>query len=165
MKEERDFLVRVLKESGVKGRIHESMKSVRNCNETHMGAVLRMGEEFSRSSSKRRYTDQEGHRKQRNRLYERTTTLHVIIADSDEQKVENILTSFLKQLSKGFAVDGNWVDVEISEADWVEGNDSILKSKIAVEFDVVLRGGIYTETDILKTVDTTVITEVNKHDK
>lgn len=162
MKEERDFLVRVLKESGVKGRIHESMKSVRNCNETHMGAVLRMGEEFSRSSSKRRYTDQEGHRKQRNRLYERTTTLHVIIADSDEQKVENILTSFLKQLSKGFAVDGNWVDVEISEADWVEGNDSILKSKIAVEFDVVLRGGVYTETDILKTADTTVTTEVRK---
>lgn len=148
MKEERDFLVQALKDAGVRGKIHESMKSLKNCNEVHVGAVLRTGESFVRSGSKKRYTDQAGQRKQRNKLFTRTTGLHVVIADTDETKVETILKKFLTAISKGLGVDGNWVDIEIGEADWVEGDDSILKSKIAVEFDVTLTGGIYTDTDI-----------------
>lgn len=149
MKAERDFLVKKLKDAGIHGKIHESMKSLKNCNEVHVGAVLRTEEGFTRSGSKKRYTDQQGQRKQRNRLFERTTELHVVIADTDEAKVEEILTNFLKSISKGLEVDGNWVDIEIGKADWVEGADSILKSKIAVEFDVTLTGGIYTDTDVI----------------
>ena len=37
MKVERDFLVQTLKDAGVKGKIHESMKSLKNCNEIHVG--------------------------------------------------------------------------------------------------------------------------------
>ena len=98
---------------------------------------------------KKKYTDQEGHRKQRNKLFERTSELHIVIADTDEAKVEEILTKFLKSISKGLEVNGNWVDIEIGKADWVEGDDSILKSKIAVEFDVILTGGIYVDTDVI----------------
>ena len=151
MKIERDFLVQTLKEAGIHGKIHESMKSLKNCNESHVGAVLRTGEGFTRSGSKRKFTDQKGQRKQRNKLFVRTTSLHVVIADTSEEKVEEILTKFLKRIAKGLEVDGNWVDIEIGEADWVEGDDSILKSKIAVEFDVTLTGGIYTDTDIIAT--------------
>lgn len=149
MKKERDFIIQALRDAGIRGKIHESMKSLKNCNEVHLGAVLRTGESFVRSGSKKRYTDQQGQRKQRNRLFERTTELHVVIADTDEAKVEEILTNFLKSISKGLEVDGNWVDIEIGKADWVEGADSILKSKIAVEFDVTLTGGIYTDTDVI----------------
>jgi hypothetical protein len=148
MKEERDYIVQALKDAGVHGKIHESMKSLKNCSETHVGAVLRTGERFVRSGSKKRFTDQEGQRKQRNRLFERTTELHVVIADSSEEMVEDILTSFLKIIGKGLEIDGNWTGIEIGEADWVEGDDSILKSKIAVEFDVTLTGGIYTDTEV-----------------
>ena len=87
--------------------------------------------------------------KQRNKLFERTSELHIVIADTDEAKVEEILTKFLKSISKGLEVNGNWVDIEIGKADWVEGDDSILKSKIAVEFDVILTGGIYVDTDVI----------------
>ena len=149
MKVERDFLVQKLKDAGIRGKIHESMKSLKNCNEVHVGAVLRTGEGFTRSGSKKRFTDQQGQRKQRNKLFERTTELHVVIADTDEAKVEEILTNFLKSISKGLEVDRNWVDIEIGKADWVEGDDSILKSKIAVEFDVTLTGGIYIDTDVM----------------
>lgn len=149
MKIERDFLVQTLKDAGIHGKIHESMKSLKNCSEVHVGAVLRTGEGFTRSGSKKRFTDQQGQRKQRNKLFVRTTSLHVVIADTNEEKVEEILTKFLKRIAKGLEVDGNWVDIEIGEADWVEGDDSILKSKIAVEFDVTLTGGIYTDTDIV----------------
>lgn len=149
MKQERDFIVQALKDAGIHGKIHESMKSLKNCSETHVGAVLRTGERFVRSGSKKRYTDQEGQRKQRNKLFERTTELHVVIADSSEEKVEEILTSFLKIIGKGLPIDGNWTGLEIGEADWVEGDDSILKSKIAVEFDITLTGGVYTDTDVV----------------
>lgn len=149
MKAERDFLVQKLKDAGIHGKIHESLKSLKNCNEVHVGAVLRTGEDFTRSGSKKKYTDQQGHRKQRNKLFKRITELHVVIADTDEAKVEEILTKFLKGISKGLEVDGNWGDIEIGKADWVEGDDSILKSKIAVEFDVTLTGGIYTDTDVI----------------
>ncbi len=126
MKKERDFIIQALRDAGIRGKIHESMKSLKNCNEVHLGAVLRTGESFVRSGSKKRYTDQQGQRKQRNRLFERKTNLHVVIADTDETKVEGILTLFLKGISKGFEVDGNWTDIEIGDADWVEKDDSIL---------------------------------------
>ena len=99
MKKERDFIIQALRDAGIRGKIHESMKSLKNCNEVHLGAVLRTGESFVRSGSKKRYTDQQGQRKQRNRLFERKTNLHVVIADTDETKVEGILTLFLKGIS------------------------------------------------------------------
>lgn len=148
MKKERDFLVKVMKEAGMHGKIHESLKSLKNSNEVHLGAILRVSENFERSGSKKKFTDQEGHRKQRSKLFNRITTLHVVIGDSDEEKVEKILTAFLENIAKGLNVDGNWVDIKIEEADWVEGDDSILKSKIAVEFNVTITGGVYVDTDI-----------------
>lgn len=148
MKEEREFLVKTLKEAGARGKIHDSLKSVKNCNEIHICAVMRVGESFTRSGSKKIYRDKEDQRIQRNKLFDRETVLHVVIADSTEEKVDNLLTDFLKKVSKGFSVDGNWVDIEIGDADWVEQNDSILKSRIVVEFDVTLKGGIYKDTDL-----------------
>ena len=149
MKEERDFLIKALQNAGVKGKIHESMKTLKNCNELHVGAVLRVRENFTRSGSKKRYTDKEGQRKQRNKLFDRITVLHVVIADTSEDKVETILNNFLTGISKGFEVNGNWIDLEISDAEWLEEEDTILKAKITVEFDVTLKGGIYVDTDVV----------------
>ena len=162
MKAERDFLIQALKNAGVHGKIHESMKSLKNSNEVHLAAVLRVGENFVRSGSKKKFIDQEGQRKQRSKLFNRVTTLHVIIGDSDEGKVEQILTEFLKKISNGLAVDSNWVGVEIGNADWVEADDSILKSKMAVEFDVTLTGGIYVDTNLLNVSVRNVDAEVIK---
>lgn len=149
MKEERDFLIKALQNAGVKGKIHESMKTLKNCNELHVGAVLRVRENFTRSGSKKRYTDKEGQRKQRNKLFDRITVLHVVIADTSEDKVETLLNNFLTGISKGFEVNGNWVDLELSDAEWLEEEDTILKAKITVEFDVTLKGGIYVDTDMV----------------
>ena len=149
MKEERDFLIKALHKAGVKGKIHESMKTLKNCSELHVGAVLRVRESFTRSGSKKRYTDKEGLRKQRNKLFDRITVLHVVIADTSEDKVETLLSNFLTGISKGFEVNGNWIDLELSDAEWLEEEDTILKAKITVEFDVTLKGGIYVDTDVV----------------
>lgn len=151
MKIEREFLVGRLKEAGIRGRVYESLKDLKNSNSVQVGAVLRVGESFVRSGSKKRFTDDEGRRRQRDKLFERTTVLHVVIADADEDKVDQVFTRFLSIISKGFPVDGNWVDIEIGDADWLEKNDTILKSCIVVEFDVTLHGGIYSEDAEIKT--------------
>ncbi len=148
MEKEKDYLILQLKNSGIRSQVYTSMKKLKQANEPHLGAVLRNGEKLSRSGSKRNFIDQEGHRKRRVKLWNRDTSLHVVIADMSENKVEEILKKFLLGIRKGMEVDGNWVNILIGEMDWVEEGDSILKAKIAVQFDVTFEGGIYTDQDI-----------------
>lgn len=148
MVKEKEYLIDILQSSGIKSRVYTSMKKLKQANEVHVGAVLRNGETFTRSGSKKIYRDQEGQRKRRAKLWDRTTTLRVVIADTSEEKVEVILDNFLRNLKKGVDVDGNWVNIIVGEADWVEEGDSILKAKIAVQFDITFEGGIYEDRDM-----------------
>ena len=148
MVKERNYIVETLKISGIKSQVYTNMKKLKQGNEVHVGAVLRNGETFTRSGSKKNFVDQEGRRKRRVKLWDRSTSLHVVIADTSEEKVEEILGSFLRNLKKGIEVDGNWVDIVVGGADWVEEGDSILKAKMAVQLDITFEGGIYEDRDI-----------------
>lgn len=148
MVKEKEYLIDILQSSGIKSQVYTSMKKLKQANEVHVGAVLRNGETFTRSGSKKIYRDQEGQRKRRAKLWDRTTTLRVVIADTSEEKVEVILDNFLRNLKKGMDVDGNWVNIIVGDADWVEEGDSILKAKIAVQFDITFEGGIYEDRDM-----------------
>lgn len=148
MEKEKDYLIEQLKESGIRSQVYTSMKKLKQANEPHLGAVLRNGEKLSRSGSKRNYVDQQGRRQRRVKLWNRDTSLHVVIADMSEDKVEETLEKFLIRIGKGMAVDGNWVNIVIGEMDWVEEGDSILKAKIAVQFDVTFEGGIYIDREL-----------------
>lgn len=145
---EREYLIDTLKRSGIKSQVYTNMKKLKQGNEVHVGAVLRNGETFTRSGSKKTFLDQEGQRKRRVKLWDRSTSLRVVIADTSEEKVETILDTFLRNLKKGIDVDGNWVNIVVGEADWVEEGDSILKAKIAVQFDITFEGGIYEDRDM-----------------
>lgn len=148
MVKERNYIVETLKSSGIKSQVYTNMKKLKQGNEVHVGAVLRNGETFTRSGSKRKFVDQEGRQKRRVKLWDRNTSLHVVIADTSEENVEKILEAFLRNLKKGIDVDGNWVNIVVGEADWVEEGDSILKAKVAVQFDITFEGGIYEDRDI-----------------
>lgn len=149
MVEERKYLIDSLKKAGIKSQVYTSMKKLKAANEPHLGAVLQSGEKFERSGSKKMFVDQEGRRKRRIKLWSRSTTLRVVIADTSEEKVEEILDEFLRLVDKGIPVDQNWVNIVIGEADWVEEGDSILKAKVAVQFDVTFEGGIYKDTRLI----------------
>jgi len=145
---EKNYLIEKLKSAGIKSQVYTSMKKLKQSNEVHVGAILRNGETFTRSGSKKIYTDQEGQRKRRVKLWDRSTSFQVIIADSSEERCEEMLGKFLLALNKGIGVDGNWVNIVLGEMDWVEEGDSILKAKIAVQFDITFEGGIYIDRDI-----------------
>ncbi len=148
MVKEKNYIIETLKNSGIRSQVYTNMKKLKQGNEVHVGAVLRNGETFVRSGSKRKFADQEGRQKRRVKLWDRSTSLHVVIADTSEEKVEEILEKFLRNLKKGIGVDGNWVNIVVGEADWVEEDDSILKAKVAVQFDITFEGGIYEDRDI-----------------
>lgn len=147
MKQEKEYLKQKLKEAGIKTPVYTSMKKLKAANELMTGAVLVNGETFRRSSSKKDYTDQQGQKKRRVKLFTRNTSFHVVIASTDEDKCEDILFNFLNSLDKGIIVDGNWTEITVSEADWVDKDDSILKAQIAVQLDIEFTGGIYKDHD------------------
>lgn len=148
MKAEKDFLIRLLKEAGIKSAVYTSMKKLKAANEMHLGAVLVSGDSFTRSKHRKAYTDHEGVRKSRHRIWERDTEMKVVIADSDEGHCEDILEQFLLLVPKGIYVDGNWISIEVGKADWVEEGDSILRAKVAVEIPVTFGGGLYKDEDV-----------------
>ena len=59
MRAEKEFLIRLLKEAGVKSAVYTSMKKLKAANEMHLGAVLVTGESFIRSRHRKAYTDKQ----------------------------------------------------------------------------------------------------------
>lgn len=143
MRKEKEYLVAVLKEAGVKGNVFTSLKKMEMSHDLQMAGVMISGEMLTRSGSKTKYTDEEGRRRSRHKIWKRVTRMHVVIADTTDEKVEELLEKFLHKIKKGIAVDGNWEDIDVGELDWVDADDSILKAKVAVQFDVTFTGGIY----------------------
>lgn len=145
---EREYIIQTLKDSGIRSQVYTTMKKLRQGNEAHIGAVLQSSDTFNRSGSKKTFVDQEGQQKRRVKLWSRSTILHVVIADTSEEKVEEILERFLRRLKKGIPVDGNWVNIVVGDVDWVDEEDSILKAKVAVQFDITFEGGIYEDREM-----------------
>lgn len=115
--------------------------------ESHVGAVIFQSESISRNGSKTRYKDQEGAQKKRRRIFDRDLSFGVTIGDYTDEAVETIYSAFLASLDEGIYVDGNYVPVEVSAADWVDSDDSILRAKVAMQVIVTFHGGSYQDTD------------------
>lgn len=145
MTQEKQYLTDILKEAGVKGKIYTSIKKLTLSNEYQIAAVLKGKEKLTRSGSKKKYIGQEGQRMQRCKLWDRESKLRVIIADTDEDKVDQVFTKFLKILDKGIVENRNWEGIDLDTVDWVEREDSLLKAKVAVQFDVTFTGGVYVD--------------------
>lgn len=145
MIQEKQYLIDTLKEAGIKTHVYTSIKKLTAANEYQVAAVLKVKEKLTRSSSRKKYTDQEGQRMQRRKLWDRESKLRVIIADTDEDKVDVILTEFLKILDKGIVENRNWEGIDLDTVNWVEREDGLLKAKVAVEFDITFTGGVYVD--------------------
>lgn len=145
---EKNYLVQKLKEAGIKSQVYTTMKGLKASNESHVGAVLRNGESFMRSGSKKTYRDEEGRQKCRVKLFSKNTEFNVVIGDVSEEKCEEILENFLRIVGKGIEVDRNWENIVIGDTEWLGENDSILRAKMAVQFIVTFEGGIYEDKDM-----------------
>lgn len=141
------YLTDVLRQSGMKGKIHTSLKSLKHEGGVHYAGILRCTDAPVRAKSKKIYTDQEDSRAIRRRYYDVTTVYNIVIAEQNEEKLEEIVEAFLINLDKGFDDGaGNWVGLSVGEVDWVDEEDCVLKSKIAVEIPVTFIYGVYKDS-------------------
>ncbi|MDR2024027.1 MAG: SON protein [Hungatella sp.] len=145
----RKFLIDKLKESGIRMEPITSTKKLNTYTDSHVGAVLFHEENLNRNGSKRLYEDQTGAARRRRKIFDRNLSFGVVIGEYDPQKAEIIYEEFLRNLGSGLYIDGNFIYAEPSDAEWAEGEDSILKAKIAVQLKVTFSGGVYRDTDYL----------------
>lgn len=150
----RDLLIKCLKDAEMKSRIHTSRKTLKQSGESHVAAVLFEDDQLQKAGSKRIYTD--AGQKKRRKKYVREITFTVVVGEYTIEKVQELYDAFLQRLPDGIYVDGNYVDIDPKQADWIDEEDSILKAKCAVQLEVVCTGGIYMDTGFAKVRDVSV---------
>ena len=144
------YLATLLKSAGIKTKICITMKELQSFDNAHVGAVIVDKDLIESSYDKKIYEDM-GKTKKRIKKYRRDTTINVVIGEHDATKCDSIFAKFLSIIEKGtYDANGNWVEIELGEAEWVSDKDSILKSKIAVEMPIIFHGGIYQDYEYKK---------------
>lgn len=142
----RDTLKECLKQYGATGTIHTSRKKLRVSGESRTFAILFEDDSLSKSKNKRVYTDCAGKHKRRQK-FDRSLTFSVVIGEYSIEKVQELYDRFLEGIPDGIYVDGNYVYMEPTVADWMDDEDTIIRAKCAVQVKVVCKGGVYKDTD------------------
>jgi hypothetical protein len=159
----KDYLIEKLKDAGIKSRIYTSSKEMKISNESHIGAVLFEGEKFDKDGSKKIYTNESELKVKRVKKYKRITKFSVTIGEYCQEKCEEIFNRFLDDLDFGIDDEnGNYIEIELLDSDWVEQKDSILKSKVAVQILIQFIGGIYKDIEFEKIKEVDIKTEIEK---
>lgn len=146
----RNYLVEKLIAAGIKTKVHTAEKTLLLSKEAHLGAVIVSGDTFVRSGSKKIYQSEQGDKRRRLKTHERTTKFRVVIGEYQEAACEAIFDKFLTSIETGIEVDGNYTSIEIEDADWVDKEDSILSSKLAVMINIKFIGGVYKDIPLVK---------------
>lgn len=142
----RKVLIENLQHAGFKrGQIYTSKKKLSICNESRVAAVLFESDDIAVHRSKRIYV-LEGEKHKRRKKYDREVSFNVVIGEYELEKVEDIYNHFLEELQEGIYVSGNYVEIVPQKAEWFEDEDTILKSKCAVQLNVVFKGGVYKDS-------------------
>lgn len=146
----RDYLVDKIKVAGIKREIHINQKTLEADGESHKGAVIGHKDESERSGDKVIFRDSDGKKHKRTKIFTRKLTFIVTIGGYSEGEVEKIYEEFLTIVGLGLYIDGNWTELKLEPADWFDEEDKIIRSKVAIVFNVIFTGGVYKDTDYLK---------------
>lgn len=142
-----EYLKERLKAAGIQKQIITNQKKLKDNNEKHLGAVFPDKEEITTSGQMKNYTDEQGKKNKRTKKFSRVIYFIVIIGEYSLEKCSEIYENFLAALDYGLYINDNWTEMTIEEIDWVDKEDSILKSEITVQMLVKFEGGVYMDTD------------------
>lgn len=151
----REYLKGKLTAAGIKEKIITVQKDLNNNNEQHVGAVLLQKENIEKAGTFKRGTIN-GVNIKRTKKFNRSVTFVVVIGEYSFENCEKIYSKFLEIIDDGINIDENYTKIEIdSDVDWVDKEDSILKSEIAVQILITFDGGVYKDTGF-KQVDVNI---------
>lgn len=146
------YLSDKLEEAGIVTTVVTTMKDLESFGGTHVGAVIVDKDSFE---DFKKSTIFEADEKKYNRIqrFKRETTVNVIIGEYDSLACDEIFIKFLNIIDKGFLDDkGNYVYLELLEAEWISDNDSILQSNIAVQIPIKCTSGIYKDVEFANVI-------------
>lgn len=146
-------LIRALQAAGCVKQPFISMKKLLASSESRLSAVLSEDEAIERQKGKKFFTDENGKRLKRTKIFNRDITFTVVIGDYNNEAVEEIYEKFLKELADGIYLDGNYISIEPSDTEWNEEKDHILYSKVSMQVKITCHGGIYRDTDMVQVKD------------
>lgn len=154
----RKYFMDLLETAGVKRKPFTSQKQMKMSNESHLGAVLFEEESLEKDGSKKIYQSPDA-KKKRRKKFSREVTFSIVIGEYTIEKVQDIYEKFLENLADGIYVDGNYVKIEPQETDWIDNEDTIIKSKCAVQFKIRCDGGVYKDTGYANIQDVDIVVE------
>lgn len=149
----RDYLIQRLKDAGIKTKVCTSLKDLKQFSDPLVGAAIPDGDNFVRAHSKKIYQSAAGDKHKRRKLYDRELSFLVVIGAKDYQQASEIFERFLTDLDAGIIIDGNYTEIQPSDADWVDKDDSIIKAQIAVQLQVKFIGGVYRDYNFARVSD------------
>ncbi|WP_312644581.1 SON protein [Hydrogenoanaerobacterium sp.] len=135
---------------GASTRVCTTLKELKNNAESHVAAVLIESDNFTRNGSKINIMNNSGGSKAV-KLFDRQLKFVVILGEYKLAALEPFFETFISSIDKGLTLsNGYYITIEPSEAEWVDKEDSILKSDIAVQLQITFHGGIYRVKEFAK---------------
>ncbi len=160
----RQYLMSILSRMQIRGRIYTSMKELQSSNAVDYGAVLFNGESPKPSTLHRRFkTDKLSVR--RFKVFDREINFMVSFGSSKAQHTESLYEDFMKKLDKAIIdKDENYVPIRLGAVEWLDSNDSILRSELLVQIEVIFEAGLYKDHEIIKIQEISQEHEIVKED-
>lgn len=159
----RELLVNILKEMGIKGEIYTSLSRLKTGNVVDFGAVFFEEEKPARSTERRIVRMKSGEKARRFKLFDREIKFLVTLGAKESRVTEERYETFLSLLPEGMTDSkNNWIEIEIETTDWVDRNDSILHSELAVQVLVVFHAGLYKDNKLVKINEIQAQDEIRK---
>lgn len=137
------YLEELLLQAGMNSEICKSIQELKNYAGSYVGGVVLDKDHFEVERKNKVYIEK-GVQKKRIKKFNRTTEFLVIIGEHTSQACDEIFAKFLSLIDKGiYDLEGNYVEIEIGEAEWLRDKDSILVSSVVVQVGISFKGGIY----------------------
>ena len=138
--------------------VHTSQKTLEASADPHVGAVLAVSDSYSKNGGSAVYGDS-GDRRRLRRCYDRQATFQVVLGDFTAGGCEAMYAAFMASLDDQIKVDGLPVPVTVTEADWVDKDDSKLRSALAVQALIRFDGGVFKSTAFVPITEAEARTE------
>ena len=143
----REKLIEIVKQLNIKGEIYTSLARLKTSGAIDFGAVFFETEKPMRSTERKIFRTKAGEKVRRKKLFDR------------EPRYE----TFLSLLPKGIVdEENNWIPITIEQTDWVDKDDSILRSELSVQVLVVFHAGTWKDNKIVHMEDVETTGEIWK---
>lgn len=159
----REKLIEIVKKLNIKGEIYTSLARLKTSGAIDFGAVFFETEKPVRSTERKIFRTKAGEKVRRKKLFDREIRFLVTLASKESKVTETRYETFLSLLPEGIVdEENNWIPITIEQTDWVDKDDSILRSELSVQVLVLFHAGSWKDNKIVHMEDVETTGEIWK---